>query len=237
MTAAPPARAWRPHPLGVLAAAAPAFGLVFLTEQPAFPLAVAIAGVLATAAHRPRLGLIALVAAIGLGAPLAAGSWLWLPAELGAAGPDALGLDGRARAAVTAAARIIGGATLMIAVGAWIRLDELARSAVVELRIPYRLVGVTLLGERVAVRMRDDFALAALASSARGGRGRRIASVVPVLASSMRRADDLAIALDGRGFGAHPTKTMPPGRRLGRLDGLVVAVAWLLTAAGAVAWW
>ncbi len=119
----------------------------------------------------------------------------------------------------------------------WLRWRVLADTCIGLWHLPYRLFDVTGLGRRFAVLMRDDIATvrAQARLRARGARLRawRISAglTVPVLMAAFRHADQLAIAMDARGFGAQPSRTVHDACPLRLRDGMFVAVAWALTAA------
>lgn len=102
---------------------------------------------------------------------------------------------------------------------------DLVRSLVAQLRVPYRLGYAGLAALRFVPRLQHDLDLIRAAHRVRGvagGRGpvararRGTAYVVPLLAGALRHGDRVALAMEARGFGAHPTRTerhVPPLRR------------------------
>ena len=56
-------------------------------------------------------------------------------------------------------------------------------------------------------------------------------AVVPLLASSIRHADRMALAMESRAFGAHPTRTERTPSRWRPRDTAFTLTLWLLTAA------
>jgi energy-coupling factor transporter transmembrane protein EcfT len=64
-----------------------------------------------------------------------------------------------------------------------------------------------------------------------GRLSRPFAAVIPLLASSIRHADRMALAMESRAFGAHPTRTERHPSRWRARDTVFTLVLWLLTAA------
>jgi energy-coupling factor transporter transmembrane protein EcfT len=57
------------------------------------------------------------------------------------------------------------------------------------------------------------------------------AAVVPLLAASIRHADRVALAMESRAFGAHPTRTERRPSRWRPRDTAFVLAGWVVTAA------
>jgi energy-coupling factor transporter transmembrane protein EcfT len=60
---------------------------------------------------------------------------------------------------------------------------------------------------------------------------RAFAAVVPLLASSIRHADRMALAMESRAFGAHPTRTERTPSRWRVRDTVFTLAGWAATAA------
>lgn len=93
---------------------------------------------------------------------------------------------------------------------------DLVRATVQQLRVPYRIGYTALAAFRFVPRFGHELAVIRAAHRVRGhhgGRGpfARIARgcgyVVPLLAGAIRHAERVALAMDSRAFGAHPTRT------------------------------
>ena len=93
---------------------------------------------------------------------------------------------------------------------------ELVRALVQNLRVPYRLGYTALAALRFVPRFRHELEVIRAAHRVRGtdgGRGpvaavrRTISYAIPLLASAIRHAERVALAMDARAFGAHPTRT------------------------------
>ncbi|GAA2906440.1 energy-coupling factor transport system permease protein [Microbacterium keratanolyticum] len=93
---------------------------------------------------------------------------------------------------------------------------DLVRASVQQLRLPYRIGYTALAAFRFVPRFGYELSVIRAAHRVRGhhgGRGplARIARgwgyIVPLLASAIRHAERVALAMDSRAFGAHPTRT------------------------------
>ncbi|MBS1699140.1 MAG: energy-coupling factor transporter transmembrane protein EcfT [Actinobacteria bacterium] len=93
---------------------------------------------------------------------------------------------------------------------------DVVRAAVQQLRVPYRIGYAALASYRFMPRFGYELGVIRAAHRVRGthsGRGpfARIARgwgyIVPLLASAIRHAERVALAMDSRAFGAHPTRT------------------------------
>jgi energy-coupling factor transport system permease protein len=116
---------------------------------------------------------------------------------------------------------------------------DLARSLVQQLRVPYRVGYTALAAYRFVPRFGHELDVIRQAHRVRGmtpGRGpatavrRRVGYLVPLLAGALRHAERVALAMDSRAFGAHPTRTerhLVPWRVR---DTAFVLLSWLLTA-------
>lgn len=131
-------------------------------------------------------------------------------------------------------------AALALLVGVAAGAADVVRAMVQHLRVPYRIGVTAMVAFRFVPRFRDDLAVIRAAHRVRGlggGRGpvgalRRWAGwVVPLLAGAIRHAERVALAMDARAFGAHPTRTERFPVPLRPRDAVAVAVAWAVTAA------
>lgn len=93
---------------------------------------------------------------------------------------------------------------------------DLVRASVQQLRVPYRIGYTALAAFRFVPRFGHELSVIRAAHRVRGhhgGRGpfARIARgwgyIVPLLAGAIRHAERVALAMDSRAFGAHPTRT------------------------------
>ncbi|MWB98621.1 energy-coupling factor transporter transmembrane component T family protein [Agromyces seonyuensis] len=93
---------------------------------------------------------------------------------------------------------------------------DLARAMVQNLKVPYRVGYTALAAYRFVPRFGHELEVIRAAHRVRGterGRGpiaatkRILGYAVPLLASAIRHAERVALAMDARAFGAHPTRT------------------------------
>ncbi|MFD2757315.1 energy-coupling factor transporter transmembrane component T family protein [Gulosibacter faecalis] len=114
---------------------------------------------------------------------------------------------------------------------------DFVRALVQHLRVPYRFGYAGIAAFRFVPRFRHELENIRRAHRARGmafGHGpggwlrRHRASLVPLLAGSMRHADRVALAMDARGFGYAATRTERHPLRF-------IALDWVFLAAGLVA--
>lgn len=121
---------------------------------------------------------------------------------------------------------------------------EVVRALVQNLRVPYRLGYTALAAFRFVPRFRHELEVIRAAHRVRGtggGRGpvaaarRTISSAIPLLASAIRHAERVALAMDARAFGAHPTRTERVVSRWRARDTAFVALLWVASAA--IFWW
>lgn len=93
---------------------------------------------------------------------------------------------------------------------------DLVRASVQQLRVPYRIGYTALAAFRFVPRFGHELSVIRAAHRVRGhhgGRGplARVARgwgyIVPLLAGAIRHAERVALAMDSRAFGAHPTRT------------------------------
>jgi len=93
---------------------------------------------------------------------------------------------------------------------------DLVRASVQQLRVPYRIGYTALAAFRFLPRFGYELSVIRAARRVRGHHGgsgpfARIARgwgyIVPLLAGAIRHAERVALAMDSRAFGAHPTRT------------------------------
>ncbi|SFR83005.1 energy-coupling factor transport system permease protein [Agromyces sp. CF514] len=121
---------------------------------------------------------------------------------------------------------------------------ELVRALVQNLRVPYRIGYTALAALRFVPRFGHELEVIRAAHRVRGtdaGRGpiaavrRTIGTAIPLLASAIRHAERVALAMDARAFGAHPTRTERTISRWRVRDTVFVVAFWAVSAA--VYWW
>jgi energy-coupling factor transport system permease protein len=121
---------------------------------------------------------------------------------------------------------------------------ELVRALVQNLRVPYRIGYTALAALRFVPRFGHELEVIRAAHRVRGtdaGRGpiaavrRTIATAIPLLASAIRHAERVALAMDARAFGAHPTRTERTVSRWRVRDTVFVGLFWLVSLG--IYWW
>lgn len=224
-----PASPWRflnhLNPLSKVAAVLPAMVLLIFVRDLAAPLCfIALSYLLIAVGGRitPRtaallfLGVPVGVAAIGFGFSL------WV---------DAAGVDGTApflqiggwtlftgalQIGFATALRIAAILSLALIGGLTTTGPDLVRASIQQLRVPYRIGYTALAAYRFVPRFGYELSVIRAAHRVRGhhgGRGpfARLARgwgyIVPLLAGAIRHAERVALAMDARAFGAHPTRT------------------------------
>ncbi|WP_232331327.1 energy-coupling factor transporter transmembrane component T [Agromyces laixinhei] len=114
------------------------------------------------------------------------------------------------------ALRILAILLLSLIAGVTSTGTEFVRSMVENLRVPYRLGYTALAALRFVPRFGHELEIIRAAHRVRGtdvGRGpvaavrRALGYIVPLLASAIRHAERVALAMDARAFGAHRTRT------------------------------
>jgi energy-coupling factor transport system permease protein len=238
----------RLNPLAKVAAPLPAMALLLFTRDVMTPLVlclVALLLLLAGARLRPR-ALVLLLAGIPLVVAVMSVSFgIWAdPAAVGdqavivEAGPIRftvgawlVGLATALRLAAIVLLALIGGLTTTG--------PDLVRSLIQQLRVPYRLGYTALAAFRFVPRFGHELEVIRQAHRVRGisdGRGpiawvaRTAGYVVPLLAGAIRHAERVALAMDSRAFGAHPTRTERYTIPFRRRDWVFMITFWALTA-------
>lgn len=241
----------RVHPFTKLAMVIPVLVALCFVHNHAIPAAIigiTLLLVLVGSRMRWRQRLLLLVLAPLLVAVLSVTLGVWIRPELVANSPELLRIgDWRFYAGALAE----GGATglrlvALVAVsflgGSTTSGGDLIRAMVQHLHLPYRLGYAGLAAFRFVPRFRTELTTIRQAQRARGigfGRGpigwvrSQLATLVPLLAASLRHADRVALAMDVRGFGFAPTRTERVRLRATWLDS-VVALGYLAACAAAL---
>lgn len=224
-----PAPRWRylqhVNPLAKLAAPIlPVIALLFVNE-PVAPalLIVFVYLLLLTGARMTRLLAVLLAAFPVVIGVLAVGLSLWVdPATLAAPGPTVLAVDGwrltegALQSGLTSSLRINAMILLGVSAGITSNGPDLVRSAVQHLHLPYRIGYTALAAYRFVPRFRHELGVIRAAHRVRGhhaGHGPLAAVarwwgyILPLMAGAIRHAERVALAMDSRAFGAHPTRT------------------------------
>jgi energy-coupling factor transport system permease protein len=117
---------------------------------------------------------------------------------------------------------------------------DLVRSLTQQLRLPYRIGYAALAALRFVPRFGHELEVIRGAHRVRGvadGRGpvaaarRWLATVVPLLAGGIRHAERVSLAMDARGFGAHPRRTERVVVPFGTRDVVLLVTLWAAGAA------
>ena len=218
---------YRLNPLAKVAAVVPAWIGLLVARDLGASLALMVGAVLLLLAGARLRGRALALLLVGLPAGvlvMAAGFAVWTH--------PAAGLVTALRLGALFALGLIGGLTTSG--------PDLARALTAQLRIPYRFSYTAIAAYRFVPRFAAEFAVIGQALRLRGvapGRGpvagvRRLsAALVPLLASSIRHADRVALAMESRAFGAYPGRTERQPSRWRTVDTVFVAVGWIATAA------
>ena len=252
---APPARFLHGlNPIAKIAAPLPAIiGLLF-TRGLAIPLAFTVLGLvllLVGARLSGRVVAVLLIATpVGV-ALLGLSLGLWVdPERVDAAGPAASVVLfevgdwtftlGAYLVGVATALRIAAILMLSLIAGLTTTGPELVRALVQNLRVPYRVGYTALAALRFVPRFGHELEVIRAAHRVRGadhGRGpiavlrRATRYAIPLLASAIRHAERVALAMDARAFGAHPTRTERTVSRWRARDTVFVVAFQLASAA------
>lgn len=137
------------------------------------------------------------------------------------------------------ALRLVAIVSLALVAGMATTGPDLARSLVQQLRVPYRVGYTAIAAFRFVPRFRHELDLIRQAHRVRGAHGGRgpfaaIARwsgyVVPLLAGAIRHAERVALAMDARAFGAHPTRTERHTVPFRARDAVFIVLFWAVTA-------
>jgi energy-coupling factor transport system permease protein len=238
----------RLNPLSKIAAPLPAMALVLFTRDVATPLIFCLVAVaiLLVGAHMRGRTLVVLCAATPLVVAIMSVSFgIWADRDLVGTSPvifDAgpvhftvgawlVGLATALRLTAVVLLALLGGLT---STG-----PDLVRSLVQQLRVPYRLGYTALAAFRFVPRFGHELEVIRQAHRVRGipdGHGpiasvsRTAGYVVPLLAGAIRHAERVALAMDSRAFGAHPTRTERYRIAFRARDRVFIAAFWAATA-------
>nr|WP_245958525.1 energy-coupling factor transporter transmembrane component T [Microbacterium bovistercoris] len=222
-----PARYWLHHlnPLAKALPVIPAIVLLVFTRDlltPALFLALSYLVIVSGTRLTRRIALLLFVAVpVGLAA-IALGFSLWVSPALVAGTPGILNIGDwtlhTGALAIGAATALRLGAILALALigGLTTTGTDLVRAGVQQLRIPYRVGYTALAAYRFVPRFGYELSIIRAAHRVRGHHGgsgpfARLARgwgyIVPLLAGGIRHAERVALAMDARAFGAHPTRT------------------------------
>ncbi len=204
-------RRWVPHPMTILLlTVSPMLG-VLAAHKPWFAMSTLICCVLIALARGLRFAAVVVVTGSALFLLLRVGMGLWLPSEFATSG----------------ALRIVALSVLLIVPLAFVNWPILADTFITRFHVPYRVMDTVLLGERFSTLMHSDLRVAVGMARVRS-RGAivlqmtlMLRATLTILIASFRHADELAIAMDARGFGAYPTRTVHNSRSF-RLYDLVL---------------
>lgn len=212
------------NPLAKIAGFAPAMIFLVFVRDLATPAAfLVLAYLLLLSGARVTWRLLVLLAALPLGMAVIGVSFsLWVDTALVNdtapvvqigdwtlhSGALQLGFATALRLGAIIALALIGGLTTTG--------PDLVRASIQQLRVPYRIGYTALAAFRFVPRFGHELSVIRAAHRVRGhhgGRGpfARIARgwgyIVPLLAGAIRHAERVALAMDSRAFGAHPTRT------------------------------
>jgi energy-coupling factor transport system permease protein len=213
------------NPLAKLAAPAPAMAMLVFVRDAATPiafLALAVLTLLVGVRFSRRLAL-ALLVALPLGVlVIGLGFSVWTDPTRISAGDRVLQIGGwtlytgMLEVGYATALRLGAIVALSLIVGFSTTAPDLTRSLVQQLRVPYRIGYTALAAFRFVPRLGHELEVIRQAHRVRGahgGRGPFAATarwggyVVPLLASAIRHAERVALAMDARAFGAYPERT------------------------------
>ena len=239
----------RLNPLAKLGAVLPAMALVALSRDWATPAAFVAFGLVLLLIGGPLPGRILLALLVGVPALMLALSLsfgVWVDPARVPAGRDLVHLGDYAFTtsmwASGAATGLRLGAVMVLGLmpGLTSTGPEIVRATVQNLRVPYRVGYAALAAFRFVPRLRHDLDVIRAAHRIRGmagGRGplaalrRWLGYVVPLLAGAIRHAERLAVAMDARAFGAHPTRTERHEVPFRARDWLFIGLYWAASAA------
>lgn len=234
------------HPLAVVALPIPAIVAVLVAEGASVGVLAVLIGLVVIALKRPKLALASLAMSIAMSVVLWWGFAFSLPRDPAGADEIVAWLPLQppidvALMAVRGAMRIVAVMVLFVATVVWARWQILGDTLIRFGRVPYRIVDVVALGGRFGVLIQQDVRaarrIAVLRTRGRWWRsiGLLTGLMIPVLMASFRHADELTIAMEARGFGARPDRTVHDAVPVRVRDGVVVLVVWTVSIVAAVA--
>lgn len=255
------ARAWAPearpgflrrhNPLAKVAATLPAMVLLVVWHEPAAAAVLAGAAALllvlgAALGARVLAGLLVAAPLAAAAVGVALGLWVDPATTAGTAVLLRLGpltyTQGALVEGVGTVARLYAVLLLSFVGGLTTTGPDLVRATQQQLRVPYRIGWTALAAFRFVPRFGHELAVIQAAHRVRGtatGTGpvadlrRYVGYAVPLLAGALRHAERVALAMDARAFGAHPTRTERYRVAWRGRDTALVALAW----AGTLATW
>ncbi|MFJ2371114.1 energy-coupling factor transporter transmembrane component T family protein [Microbacterium sp. NPDC087665] len=212
------------NPLAKIAGFAPAMVFLVFVRDLATPAAfLVIAYLLLLIGARITWRLLVLLAVLPLGMAVIGVSFsLWVDTALvnGTAPVVQIGdwtlYSGALQLGFATALRLGAIIALALTGGLTTTGPDLVRASIQQLRVPYRIGYTALAAFRFVPRFGHELSVIRAAHRVRGhhgGRGpfARIARgwgyIVPLLAGAIRHAERVALAMDSRAFGAHPTRT------------------------------
>ncbi|WP_460801547.1 energy-coupling factor transporter transmembrane component T [Microbacterium sp. GXF6406] len=213
------------NPLSKVASVLPAMILLIFVRDITTPLCfIALSyALLLTGARLTARSLALLLIAVPAGiAVLALGFSIWVDASGVAETAPLLRIGGwtlhtgALRIGLATALRLAAILSLALIGGLTTTGPDLVRSSIQQLRVPYRIGYTALAAYRFVPRFGYELSVIRAAHRVRGthgGRGplARIARgwgyIVPLLAGAIRHAERVALAMDARAFGAHPSRT------------------------------
>lgn len=247
----------RLNPLGKLLAPLPVMLALVFTRGLAIPTAIIVLGVLLLligANLRARTAVLLVVGLPAAVALLGISFGVWTDPDRIPPGPgDTVVLVAIGDWEFTLSMYLVGLATalrlaallvLSLIAGLTTTGPALVRALVQQLRVPYRIGYTALAALRFVPRFRHELEVIRAAHRVRGtdhGRGpiaavrRMLRTAIPLLASAIRHAERVALAMDARAFGAHPTRTERVISRWRVRDTVFVVLFWAV--AGVVFWW
>jgi energy-coupling factor transport system permease protein len=222
-----PARFWllRLNPLAKLGGVLPAMVLLLFVHDLATPLAFLVLSyaIVLSGARLSGRAWALLLGGIPFGVLLLGVAMaLWTDPAQVAATPEALRIGvwslraGALETGFATALRLAAILGLALISGLTTTGPDLVRAGVQQLRIPYRIGYTALAAYRFVPRFGYELNVIRAAHRVRGTHGgpgpfARIARgwgyIVPLLASAIRHAERVALAMDSRAFGAYPTRT------------------------------
>jgi energy-coupling factor transport system permease protein len=224
-----PAPSWRYlhhlNPLAKLAAPIlPIIALLFVRDIATPAALIVLTYLILLTGQRLSRGLVLLLLLAPLAiALLAVGLALWTdPGTLESVGEPVVSIgswhlySGALVAGLASSLRLSAMLILALICGAATTGPDLVRSAVQHLHLPYRIGYTALAAYRFIPRFRHELGVIRAAHRVRGRNagGGPVAAfvrgwgyVLPLMAGAIRHAERVALAMDSRAFGAHPTRT------------------------------
>ncbi|WBU37423.1 energy-coupling factor transporter transmembrane component T family protein [Homoserinibacter sp. YIM 151385] len=239
----------RLNPLAKVAGPLPLMVAVIFTRDLGAPLGLLLLALLLLliGAHlRPRAAL-AVLGGIPLAVLVLSFSFgLWADPVATPGGPALLTVGsyqlrlGAWLVGLATALRLLALVALSLLAGLTTTGPDLVRSMVQQLRVPYRIGYTALAAFRFVPRFGHELDVIRRAHRIRGmagGRGpvaglrRRIGYLVPLLAGAIRHAERVALAMDARAFGAHPSRTERHRIPFRPRDVVFIVLVWVAGAA------